>query len=184
MAFHRILVAVFLGAALTVAGGCKSTPEPEAASPLDQVRSRETLTVAVTDSGLGGLSVVADAVEKLRSACAYRQVDLVFYNALFTAEGGYNSLPGREEKVEIFSRALQGLVEGYAPDIILVACNTLSVLYADTDFAETAQVPVIGIVEDGVNLIAESLESDDTSRVILFGTETTVSEGTHRAAIR
>jgi len=184
MAFLRTIVMVFLSAALMVVTGCNSSPAPGAASPLDQVRSRDTLTIAVTDSGLGGLSVVADTVEKLQSARAYRKVDLVFYNALFTAEGGYNSLPGREEKVEIFSRALQGLVERYSPDVILVACNTLSVLYADTDFAKTAKVPVIGIVEDGVNLIAERLGGDDSSRVILFGTETTVDEGTHRAALR
>jgi len=183
MPFSRAVVKILVGAALLVYAGCNATSESDGGTPLDRVRASEILTVAVTDSGLGGLAVVADAVQKLRTSCAYRQVDLVFYNALFTTEGGYNSLPGREAKVKIFSRALSGLEKEYAPDVILVACNTLSVLYPDTEFAAQSKVPVIGIVEDGVDLIAEQLAGDESSRVILFGTETTVSEGTHRAAL-
>ena len=61
---------------------------------LADLRSRDAITIVITDSGLGGLSVVADAEAKLRQWGVYAEVELVFYNALFTGEGGYNSLPG------------------------------------------------------------------------------------------
>ncbi|MCP4573992.1 MAG: hypothetical protein GY838_16660 [bacterium] len=179
----RVGIAFFLVVVLSCAPGCGSGTRSGEEAALDRVRSLDKVTIAVTDSGLGGLSVVADAVRKLEAERAYRQVELVFYNALFTAEGGYNSLTGREQKVEIFSRALQGLEDRCAPDIILVACNTLSVLYQDTEFARTTRVPVVGIVEDGVELIADRFEDNESARVIIFATETTVAEDTHRATL-
>lgn len=143
----------------------------------------DRLTIVVTDSGLGGLSVVADAERKLRESRAYCDVDLVFYNALFTAEGGYNSLPDRDVKISIFDRALQDMQRRYDPDVILVACNTLSVLVPGTTFADTAATTVVGIVEAGVDLIAAAMADDERSRAIIFATQTTAEEGTHTAAL-
>ena len=160
-----------------------SVPGVTAADPYEALRARESITIAVTDSGLGGLSVVADAERKLRANGMYADVELVFYNALFTSAGGYNSLQGRDEKVQVFSRALQGLQDDFAPDIILIACNTLSVLYRDTAFATTTKTPVVGIVEDGVELIAARMLTGKPSRTIIFATETTVQEGSHKAAL-
>lgn len=150
---------------------------------LADLRSRDAITIAITDSGLGGLSVVADAEAKLRQWGVYAEVDLVFYNALFSDEGGYNSLPGREDKVGIFSRALEDLQERYAPDVILIACNTLSVLYRDTEFAAATRTPVVGIVEGGVDLIAQHLPAATPGTTIIFATETTVAEDSHREAL-
>ena len=141
---------------------------------------KESITIEITDSGLGGLSVVADAAEKFRQHPAFKQVNLVFFNALFNDQSGYNGLQTREEKLRVFSSALQSMEDRYAPDIILVACNTLSVLIADTGFAETSSVPVVGIVADGVEQIAQQLRGDPTARNIIFATQTTVDEGTHK----
>jgi len=146
---------------------------------LPELLKKETITVVVTDSGLGGLSVVADAAKKLQQKSVFKEVELIFVNALFTNEGGYNSLQKREEKLKVFNSALQSMQDRYQPDIILVACNTLSVLVPDTEFSRTSTVPVLGIVEDGVQQIAEQLKKNTASRNIIFATETTVSEGTH-----
>mgnify|MGYP001545667999 CR=1 FL=1 len=140
---------------------------------------KEKLTVVITDSGLGGLSVVADAAVKFQQNPVFREVDLVFANALFSDQGGYNSL-SREEKVKVFSSALQSMADRYSPDIILVACNTLSVLIPDTEFAATSSIPVVGIVENGVEQIREQLQDDPQDRNIIFATQTTVDEATHR----
>ena len=141
---------------------------------------KESITIVITDSGLGGLSVLADAAEKFRQQPVFKQVNLVFFNALFTDESGYNGLQTREEKLEVFSSALQSMEDLYTPDIILVACNTLSVLIPDTEFARTSSVPVVGIVADGVEQIAEQLRGEPTARNIIFATQTTVDEGTHK----
>lgn len=142
--------------------------------------ARDSITIIVTDSGLGGLSVVADAVEKFRQQGVFKQVNLVFFNALFSGQSGYNGLKTRAEKLRVFNSALQSMQERYTPDIILVACNTLSVLIADTEFARTSSVPVVGIVAEGVEQIAEQLRDDPSAKNIIFATQTTVDEGTHQ----
>jgi glutamate racemase len=113
----------------------------------------------------------------------FKEVELVFVNALFRDAGGYNSLRSREEKVAVFDAALQAMARRYDPDLVLVACNTLSVLAPDTAFAQEGRVPVAGIIETGVDQIAERLVGDPRARNILFATATTVEEGSHRAEL-
>jgi hypothetical protein len=142
--------------------------------------NKEKVTIAVTDSGLGGLAVMAEAVRRMKDERVFKEADFIFYNALFSLEGGYNSLKTRQEKIEVFSSALENLERKYQPDLILIGCNTLSVLYPDTPFSRKTKIPVIGIVEAGVEMIAEGLRAHPEAAVILFGTPTTVSEATHK----
>jgi len=147
---------------------------------LTDLLARDRITVVVTDSGLGGLAVAADAAEKFRQHAVFEAVDLVFVNALFREAGGYNSLPTREQKLEVFDSALRAMANRYQPDLIVVACNTLSVLAPDTAFAREGGVPVLGIVDVGVEQIADRLLGRPAARNILFATATTVEEGDHR----
>jgi glutamate racemase len=140
-------------------------------------------TIVVTDSGLGGLAVVAALDSTLLSSAFAEDVEIVFCNALFDASGGYNSLPERSDRILLFSRALAAMAEAFHPDQMLIACNTLSVLYPETEFAARTGVPVTGIIEPGVDLIAARLLGRDSGTVILFGTETTVEEGVHAAGL-
>ncbi len=142
--------------------------------------NKKEVTIVVTDSGLGGLSILGDAVERMKTAKTFQRVDFVFYNALFSNEGGYNSLQTRQQKVRMFNSALESLEEKYSPDLILIGCNTLSVLYNDTYFSRKSVIPVVGIVDAGVDLIAQNLKTHPAAKVILFGTQTTVSEGTYK----
>lgn len=147
---------------------------------LPDLLEKEQISIVVTDSGLGGLSVLADAAEKFRQYPVFKKVDLVFVNALFRDHGGYNSLQSRGEKLAVFSSALQSMQDRYQPDLILVACNTLSVLVPDTQFAQTSSTPVAGIVEMGVEQIAAYLQDEPATRNIIFATQTTVDEGMHK----
>jgi glutamate racemase len=144
---------------------------------------KDVVTIVVTDSGLGGISVVAELERQLSSTGSFKAVDIVFANALFSNQGGYNSLTSREEKIRQFNRALQGMAERYRPDIILVACNTLSVLIDDTPFVREQIIPVHSIVDPGVALIEKALRAHPDGHVLLFGTRTTVEENSHRTAI-
>ncbi len=153
------------------------------AEKLENFFRKKDVTIAITDSGLGGLSIMADAVERMKESRVFRKANFVFFNALFSNEGGYNSLKTREEKIRIFDSALQSLEKNYRPDLILVGCNTLSVLYNDTPFSRETAIPVVGIIEAGVELIAQNLEKSPGSRVIIFGTQTTVAEGTHKSKL-
>jgi glutamate racemase len=157
---------------------------PRQASPasragLDRFFQKRSVTIAVTDSGLGGLSVMADAASRMKRAGTFESADFVFFNALFSGEGGYNSLADRQEKIAIFESALESLERRFRPDLILIACNTLSVLFGDTPFARRPGPPVVGIVDAGVEMMADELRGHPGSAVIIFGTPTTISEGTH-----
>jgi glutamate racemase len=145
--------------------------------------SKDEITIVITDSGLGGLSVMDDISRKLKVTGCFRKVNLIFVNALFDENTGYNALKTREEKIRIFSSVLTGIEKFYQPDIILIACNTLSVIYKETEFVRRSETPIKGIVDPGVKLISEKLLSDNKCDVIIFGTETTIEEGSHINAL-
>jgi len=173
-----LIAAGFLVLFLSLSAGQSATKSQ--VIDLGSFYSKPDVTVAVTDSGLGGLAIMAEAAARLAEAKIFKSVNFVFFNALFSNESGYNSLKTREEKIAVFNGALESLARKYRPDIILIGCNTLSVLYEKTPFFKAAKIPVLGIVEPGVDLIAEELKRHPGSAAILFGTETTIGEGEHK----
>ena len=123
--------------------------------------------ILITDSGVGGLSVVAYAERFVRTQGFREPVRLTFANAAPANDYGYNSMPTREAKLETFDRFLRNVTARYAPDMIYVACNTLSVLRPDLP----------GIVETGVELVARSLAPD--ALALIFATQTTTDAGAY-----
>jgi glutamate racemase len=147
---------------------------------LENFFSKDSVTILVTDSGLGGVSVAADVVEGMKENSIFKKVDVIFFNAQPHIKSGYNKLETTEQKVQIFENALNAIEKEFSPDLILIGCNTLSVLYPLTLFSKKAEYPVIGIVETGVKLINDKLEPADNKKVIIFATKTTVEQGTHK----
>ena len=159
------------------------SPQNESYVALGPFFQEKRVTIAVTDSGLGGLSVVAEAIRKMKEARIFERADFVFFNALFSNEGGYNSLKTRPEKILVFDSALESLHRNFHPDLILIGCNTLSVLYKDTQFSKRTKIPVVGIVNTGVELIADGMRDHAEASVIIFGTPTTILEGTYQEGL-
>jgi glutamate racemase len=135
--------------------------------------------ILITDSGVGGLSVVAYAERFVRTHGLSEPVRLTFANAAPANDYGYNSMPSREEKLATFDRFLRNVTERFAPDSIYVACNTLSVLLPDTPYFANALIPVKGIVETGAGLLLRALEADPRSVAMILGTQTTIDAGTY-----
>jgi glutamate racemase len=159
---------------------CTENPTYAREDPLLHFFKKDEVRIAITDSGLGGLSILADAVERSRSWKSFKKVDFVFFNALFSNQGGYNSLQTHQEKVSIFDSALDSLKKRYNPDLILIGCNTLSTIYGDTAFVRRAQTPVVGIIGAGVDIAADALKEYPGSTIILFATQTTIAQNTHQ----
>lgn len=133
----------------------------------------------ITDSGVGGLSVCAFAEEYLRTHDIGEPVRLTYVNASPENDFGYNSMASRGEKLENFDRFLHIVAEKFAPNLIYVACNTLSVLMADTAFVQNSRLPIRGIVESGVDRLVRELKEHPDSTVAIFGTPTTIEEQTY-----
>ena len=141
---------------------------------------KKDVKIAVVDSGLGGLSILAEALNRVEKNRIFSRAEFIFYSALFSSSGGYNALQTEKEKIEIFNSALSHLVLRYSPDLILIGCNTLSVLLKDTEFYSTTALPVIGILDAGVELISGKLKSYPESEVLILGTQTTIFQDSHR----
>ena len=136
---------------------------------------RDSVTILVTDSGLGGLSVCADLEARLSALRSFNRVRLVFVNALPDAALTYNSMPNDDERARMFDKALEGFVRWYRPDAILIACNTLSAVYPETKFASHATIPVVSIIDLGAKMIAGQVKAIPNSSALILGTATTIS---------
>jgi glutamate racemase len=134
--------------------------------------------LVITDSGLGGLSICAH-LERALGSTASRSIRLTYVNAWPEEGRGYNSLPDAPSRARVFDRALRSMI-GMRPDAIVIACNTLSILYELTEFRRAAPVPVYGIVEAGVALFEEALHAHPGGSLVVLGTRTTVESGVHR----
>jgi glutamate racemase len=143
---------------------------------------RDNISLLITDSGLGGLAVCADIVQNLKRYRIFRNAKLTYYNAWPEQNRGYNLLPDMAERIRVFDRALSGM-EQFKPDLIMIACNTLSTLYAQTVFSRNAAVSVIDIIDFGVAMIYRELVSQPESRAIILGTPTTIEANTHKTRL-
>ena len=127
--------------------------------------------VLICDSGVGGLSVCAYAERFVRTHGAAQPVRLTFANAAPANDYGYNAMATREEKLATFERFLRNMTARFAPDLIYVACNTLSVLLPE--------MPVVahGILDTAVDSVMEALTPGAVA--IVFGTVTTIESGVY-----
>jgi glutamate racemase len=167
-----------LALALSLTGCHTQTAPPRTFATA--AREHADITIVVTDSGLGGLSVVAELAARLPASGIARSARIVFVNALLDDAIGYNDLKRESDKLRVFDAALSAMESRYHPDLILVACNTLSILYDGTRHARAARTPVVGIVGMGADLIARQLAEKPGSTAIIFATRTTIDSNAHR----
>jgi glutamate racemase len=139
--------------------------------------------IVITDSGLGGLSICAALEMGLRRAAVPGGVRLTYVNAWPFEDGGYNDLPDTGARATVFDAALARMA-AMRPDRILIACNTLSILYPHTTFSRRPPVPVHGIVDAGVDLFAARLADHPDASIVLLGTKTTIESAAHVARLR
>jgi len=147
---------------------------------LSQFFNHPSPRIAVLDSGVGGLSVAAELAARLNAQPAFAAAEVLYVNVLFENSSGYNRLKNHQERVVIFNNALNGVHQKLSPDLILIACNTLSVVYPETAFSQSAPVPVIGILEAGIDLILNQFRHTPDTKVIIFGTRMTIEPGVYQ----
>jgi glutamate racemase len=139
--------------------------------------------IVITDSGLGGLSVLADLEQLICDSNLFEEVKLVYFNSHPQHGYGYNSMKDSAGKAEVFNDALHSMVEKFNPDLILIACNTLSIVYPDTKTAKNSGVKILGIAEFAINMFFEKLVKDANSKIILYGTPTTINSNVYKSKL-
>jgi glutamate racemase len=173
--FLRVLFAILL-----LNPGCRRGPQSNEDLLKELYRNKKDVTIVVTDSGLGGLSIVADFASRLPISGVFRSARIVFFSALFKEKSGYNSLTDESDKARIFQIVLEAMEDRYSPDLLLIGCNTLSVVYPETPFSRQPAFPVVGIIETGADLIAGESERTPEATAVIFATRTTVESEVHK----
>ncbi len=175
---RRASTAVLAFAALFVAVHGARAEKPSSFAAI--ARARPDVTILVTDSGLGGLSVAADLAARLPASGIVRSARIIFVNAEPDAVWGYNDLRNDADKVRIFDGALSAMEARFKPDLILIACNTLSVVFPRTEHAKTGGTETVEIVGLGADLIRKELAGKPGTTAVVFATKTTIESGAHR----
>ena len=119
------------------------------------------------------MAVMAAFMQKIRSKGI--GVDAIFFNAQYARDLGYKRLT-QKGQIRIFDSVLQRIEALYKPDIIAIACNTLSVVYQKTDYKKNAKTIVLDIINTGKKLITESR----VSHIIEIAMPTTVASGIYK----
>ena len=143
---------------------------------------KDPVRILVTDSGLGGMAIFAEIAARMKRDPIFSRTAMTYFNAWPEQNRGYNALKDMDERVRVLDRALAGM-KSYRPDLILIACNTLSVLYDRTAFSRRETLPVIDIVRFGVDMMYQELSTHPNRMALLLGTVTTIASGIHRSQL-
>lgn len=136
--------------------------------------------VIVCDSGLGGLNIASRFFAEENKAG--KICELIYFNAYPSATCGFNKLPSLRSQEEVFRNVLESMKK-YSPDLCLIACNTLSIVYNRLSGWYTPSFPVQGIVETAVEGMFQALKKEQNSSLLILGTKSTVESKVYENAL-
>ncbi len=144
-------------------------------------------TFIITDSGFGGLSVLAGAYEALKEERFSFPLNLFFVEALpKNCYGypwkGYSLMPDTETRVKVFNNFLTGVMQHFQPERIAVVCNTLSVIVRETDFYQKHGNKIFSIIDAGLAECSR-MEREKDACIIILATQPTISSDMHRMGL-
>jgi glutamate racemase len=126
--------------------------------------------IGVFDSGFGGLTVLRELIALAPEA------DYIYF-------GDTARLPYGSKSAETIARYAIGAaqyLEQHGAQMLVIACNTATALALDK-ITEASSVPVVGVVEPGA---ARAAEASRIRRVMVIGTEATVSSHAYTKALQ
>jgi glutamate racemase len=126
--------------------------------------------IGVFDSGFGGLTVLKELIALAPEA------DYVYF-------GDTARLPYGSKSAETVARYAIGAaqyLEKHGAQMLVIACNTATALALDR-IKQASGVPVVGVVEPGA---ARAAEVSQARRVVVIGTEATVSSHAYAKALQ
>lgn len=132
--------------------------------------SADNRCIAVFDSGIGGLTVVRELMNRLPNE------DIVYFGDTARVPYGIKS----SETVTRFARETCDFLLQFQPKIIVVACNTASAAALPT-LREILPVPVIGVVEPGAR---EAVLQGKGGTIAVIATEATINSDAYRRAMK
>jgi len=132
------------------------------------------MKIILTDSGLGGLSICAKVVKKIKSTSTINDIEIIYVNAVPRTQDGFNVIDSVDKQIKLFDNFLNNISNLYEPDAVYVACNSLSALLPKTTSILTNKTS--GIINIGVESIVNSFNKYKNSKIVILGAETTIKE--------
>ncbi len=133
--------------------------------------------VVVCDSGLGGLNIAARFFGN-ESANESEKCSLIYFNAYPSATCGFNKLVSMREQEEVFRDVFEGMKK-LSPDLCLIACNTLSIVYERLKKWYEVPFEVVGIIDAAVNGMFDVMQQNPECSMLILGTKSTVESGVY-----
>jgi glutamate racemase len=133
-------------------------------------KDRRRQPIGVFDSGLGGLTVVKEMVDRLPHE------SILYFGDTARVPYGTKS----PDTIRRFSREAAHFLLGREVKMLVVACNTASAHALDV-LAQETPVPVVGVIEAGARAAHHASES---GRIGVIGTAGTIASGAYDRAVR
>lgn len=127
--------------------------------------SRKNRPIGIFDSGVGGLTVVAQVVKELPFE------DIVYFGDVARTPYGSKS----RETVTRFSKEIAHFLVGQGVKMIIVACNTASSVALDV-LDKEFNLPIIGVIRAGT---LAALRATRNNRIGVIGTHVTIDSGSY-----
>jgi glutamate racemase len=137
--------------------------------------------IVVCDSGLGGLNIAGHFFDP-QAGLDREPCELIYFNAYPEAGRGFNALPDERAQEALFRNALEGMIP-FAPDLCLVACNTLSIVWERLRTYWQPPFPVAGIIDSAVDAMTEALTKEPEAGILILGTKSTAASGIYPARL-
>ena len=134
--------------------------------------------IVVCDSGLGGLDIashffmVSDGPE----------CKVIYMNAYPDKSWGYNDLPDARSQEELLRKVLLRM-EQWNPELCLIACNTLSIIWQRLENRWRPSFPVRGIIEAAVEQMSGYMKAHPESELLVLGTKSTIASNVYPQAL-
>ncbi|MBP3703137.1 MAG: glutamate racemase [Lachnospiraceae bacterium] len=126
--------------------------------------------IGVFDSGVGGLTVMREIMRQLPGE-----------NAVYFGDTARVPYGSKSKKTVLkYSRQIVRFLQTKQVKAIVVACNTASALALD-EIRQEIDIPVIGVVEPGAKMAAETTK---TGSIGIIGTESTIKSGIYNDYLR
>lgn len=125
--------------------------------------------IGVFDSGIGGLTVVSELRKSLPSE------DICYLGDTARVPYGNKSV----DSIIMFARQDVGFLVSKGVKAVIAACNTVSAVAMDDLRKTYSAIPVIGVLDAGVDAVLKS----GARRITILGTRATVNSDAYRRAI-
>ncbi len=134
--------------------------------------------IVVCDSGLGGL----DIASHFFSCSEGPECNVIYMNAYPDKAWGYNDLPDAHAQEELLKKVMLRM-EQWHPEICLIACNTLSIIWQRLEQWWHPSFPVRGIIEAAVEQMSDYMKTHSESELLILGTKSTIGSNVYPKAL-